>query len=156
MKIIEYLFIDDNTGLFSVLSHNLPLEQIPDSSPATYRLEIDTDLVLLIYLLNTESEIPGSFMEQVFPGLARMVWLTSEENLGNQEIPDIIREKVEDEETTVPVIILIAVEKDMVPELAGRFSEKGYFLDENSRLIIWNRRGDDHKNIWKSVFGRIE
>ncbi len=154
MRILEYLFIENEENLFTELSRGLSLERIPDSFPEAYRLEIDSGLVLLLYRLRSDSEISPGIFQNILPGLVRMIWLATEESLENWELPELIKQEEEKTDSDVPVWVVAGIDRDPVPAFVKRFSDRGLFLNEEGRLLIWNRQSDENRDIWKTILGK--
>ncbi len=156
MKIIESLFIEQNDDMFAGLSEVLPLAPLPDSKLPAFRLEIDPELVLIFYKIDTDTNLYPEILENIFPHLERIVLLTSAEDIDNFKIPAFVLQKMEEYSGSFTAVVVISLNDDSRRGLKEPYVDKGLFLGEGSHLFFWNpQQRDDSLRIWKKMWEKF-
>jgi hypothetical protein len=157
MKLIEALFIEQNNDLFGILSEVLPVVPLSDSKLPAFRLEIDPELVLLLYRIDSENSLSPEILDNIFPHLERIVLLVSLEDVDRFNIPELVERKINEYPVSVPAMVAMALNEKSVPSLKKQILEKGLYLGEKNRLFFWNpAQHGESLRIWKNIWMRIE
>ena len=92
MQILEILVFEDREGLFSEFSQFLPLAKLEQSHLPAFRLEIDRNLVLLIYCVDKDQKFSQEHLKNVFPHLSRIILLSDQQNFLNLDLPEVFQD----------------------------------------------------------------
>jgi hypothetical protein len=153
MQILEIMVFEDKEGLFSELSQFLPLVKIEQAHLPTFRLEIEQNLILLIYQVGGNHTLSLPYLKNVFPHLSRLLWLTDQQNFLDLKLPEEFQSLFDEYDPYIPSTIILAGDGQETNQLKESGIGSGYYLGPNSRLFFWNRSlPADRKRIWQMMW----
>jgi hypothetical protein len=154
MQILELLVYEENEGLFSEFSQFLPLVKVAQQNLPTYRLEIDRQLVLLVYYLSKDQNYSLQYLKNVFPHLTRLLWLSNKKGFEDLTLPEELQAIYEENDSSLPSTIVLAADRHSTEAESDSIMETGFNLNTNSRLIFWNREDQENVHrIWQKMWG---
>jgi hypothetical protein len=157
MKIIEALFIEQNNDLFGILSEVLPVVPLTDSKLPAFRLEIDPELILLLYRIESENILSSEILDNIFPHLERIVLLVSPEDIARFNIPEPVEQKMKEYPVPVPTMVAVALRGKSGLSLKKQILENGLYLGDKNRLFFWNpEQPAESVRIWKNIWTKID
>lgn len=156
MNIIETLVIEQEDGLFFKLSDEVPFTQIKEFEIPIYRLQVEHELVILIYRLTTGNNIPPEILDNVFPYIKSMLVLTTDESVDQWQFPEELMTGIKSENGDVLKFLISLSEVKDSTNLEKDIIQKGLEPETFTRLIHCNPNNRDMvKQTWKMVWGRF-
>ncbi len=155
MQIVETLVFETQNGLFEKLSNPLPLTSLGGTDIPTYRLEVDPELVIFIYLIEKNKSNGEQFLANLMPYIKTTVILTRNTELESLELPAFLLKHLNDFEERAPITLAL-VNKGEGNGRAEYLREHGFYLAERSRLVLLDE--DDKENriqVWKIAWGEL-
>ena len=156
MQIIETLVLEQHEGLFDILSGFLALDFIDELDVPVFRLEIDPELVILIYKLNAEQQVRNELLDNIFPHLKSVIIASERDSFGEWNFTPAISERLNTLEGEAAVILALEQSKDLMEKSPDYIIENGFSLGKRSRLLFWNPENKDSiKKVWKIAWGDL-
>jgi len=153
MKIFEIMILEDEEGLFTKFSRGIPMKILKANDFPVYRLEIDRSLVLIFYLFEIQKRPPAHLLENIFPSLKRIIWLSSQRQFMNLTPPAEYNELFEQFEDLIPSAVILDVGDDSQTDLAEALLHHGCYLGDQSRLYLWNAADPQNsRQIWQLIW----
>ncbi len=153
MQVIEVLALEQFTGLFEKIAKILPLNRIHGYQIPVWRLEIDPDLVVLIYQFDLAHEVPLFLLDNIFPHIKSVVALSTKENFGEWKFPSGVDERLNDLSGKAAVVLAIA---DAENSLFEYIVNNGLYLGKKGRMVFWNPVDRESiKRVWKMVLSDL-
>lgn len=153
MNILEIAILEQEEGLFRKFSQEIPLQVLTEYDFPVYRLEIDPNLILIFYIFDVQKRFPVNFLENIFPSLKRIIWLSSEQNFNDLIPPDEFKELFEQFEDAIPSAVILGVEDEKMTLMSEVLLHQGCYLGDQSRLYLWNE-GDPQssRQLWQLIW----
>ena len=153
MQILEILVFEDKKGLFSEFSQFLPLEKVEQSHLPAFRLEIERNLVLLIYCVDKDQKFSQEHLKNVFPHLSRFILLSDQQNFLNLDLPDVFQDLYNEYDPYIASTIVLAGDSGERIQPVESEGRPGYYLNKDSRLFFWNQnQPEDRNRIWQMMW----
>ena len=153
MQILEILVFEDKAGLFSKFSEFLPLAKVEQSHFTTFRLEIDRNLILLIYCINKNQKYSQEGLKNVFPHLCRFILLSDQQDFLNLNLPEDFQLLYDEYDPYIASTIVLTGDSEERSQPAEPETKAGYYLNQNSRLFFWNlNKPEDRNRIWQQMW----
>jgi len=153
MNILEIMILEEEGGLFGNFAREIPLQLLNEYDFPVYRLEIDPDLVLIFYIFEVQKRYPVHFLENIFPSLKRIIWLSSERKFIDMMPPDEFNELLEQFEDTIPSAVILGVGDDKMTMMSEALLHRGCYLGEQSSLYLWNQEDpQSSRQIWQLIW----
>lgn len=156
MKIFETLILSQEAQFFEELTSFLKLENEKIMDLDVYRLEIDEDLVFLMYHLDPERKIPRGVLEHLGPHLTAFLVITNGEF--GEILPSTIStiNDLAKDLSGTPTIMAIRADtrlKSLLNETVGR---DGLYLCQKGRVVFWDPDSPATKKqvfqlLWKDL-----
>jgi hypothetical protein len=154
MIILETLAIEQQPDLFDSLSQPLGLTLVNDQDFSVYRLEINPDIVILIYKLSAEEGVRTELLDNISMHLKTVLVVADPVDLGESKFPLVLTDWLLQLEKRVPITVAAPFLEYDRYQRPKYLADDGLYLGEKSRLIFW--RQDDRESIldvWKRVWG---
>lgn len=153
----EIAVIGVNPDYKDTLLSILPLDGERILNVDIYQMEIDTDLMIMLYDLDFSQEIPPQFLEHIKPHLSGILivgdWTLSAESIpGMDFVNDLIKTFPD-----IPVIMGVCMDGEDQSAIAVDVENRGLNLSQNSLVVFW--KSDDvnsMKNIWRGLLVDLE
>ncbi|GAB4366496.1 MAG: hypothetical protein Kow0042_06440 [Calditrichia bacterium] len=156
MTIVETLAIQSKEGLFESLSSPLNLNPVEGLDFPVYRLEINPEMVILIYQITGEQEIPDALWENIHRHLKAVLFISERDTFGDWEPSPMILDKLLDLEERTAMLIALESDEDWTEQIPDYISQKGLFLGEKARLLFWQGEDRDSQlKVWEMVWGEL-
>ena len=157
MNILEIIILEQEEGLFRKFAREIPLQLLNEYDFPVYRLEIDPNLVLIFYIFEVQTRYSAYFLENIFPSIKRVIWLSSEQNFIDLVPADEFIELLEQFEDTIPSAVILGVGDDKMTMMSEALLHQGCYLGDQSRLYLWNQ-GDpqNSRQIWQLIWSAHE
>ena len=157
MNILEIMILEQEEGLFRKFAREIPFQLLDEYDFPVYRLEIDPNLVLIFYIFIVQTRYPDHFLENIFPSLKRIIWLSSEQKFIELVPTDEFMELLEQFEDTIPSAVILGVGDDKLTMMSEALLHQGCYLSDQSRLYLWNQ-GDPQssRQIWQLIWSAHE
>ncbi|NOQ98124.1 MAG: hypothetical protein GQ561_08160 [Calditrichae bacterium] len=153
MKIYEIMILEHEEKLFTKFAQGIPVKMLEEYDFPVYRLEIDPSLVLIFYVFELQYIPPIHFLENIFPSLKRIIWLSREQQFMNLLPPDEYKKFFEQFEDIIPSAVVLAVADDNLPEMSEALLHQGCYLGDQSRLYLWNEKDPQNsRRIWQLIW----
>lgn len=155
MQIIETLVVEQSPEMFSGIAEILTLSDLKQVEVPIYRFEVDPDLVILIYRLNSERRIKKEILDSILPHLKLVILLSDKKSFSAEELASFVPEQLMSRQGDVPFILALR-EKNGEILLPDKIKQHGLFLGEKSRMMFWNP--DDPTSIlriWEEGWGDL-
>jgi hypothetical protein len=153
MQILEILVFEDREGLFSEFSQFLPLAKVEQSHLPAFRLEIDRNLVLLIYCVDKNQNFSQEHLKNIFPHLSRFILLSDQQNFLNLNFSEDFQALYNEYDPFIASTIVLAGVSSERRQPAEPEMQPGYYLNKDSRLFFWNQdQPEDRNRIWQMMW----
>jgi hypothetical protein len=149
MEIIESLVIEQSEGLFIQLSDQMPFSLFTEHPLKIYRLEVEPDLMMYFYVLDSRKNIPIDWLLNIFPSLKRIIFLADRNGVDEWELSDILIENIQRYIPSIPSYAIIFTDKKL--DRAEFFSNE-LPIKENVKILCWHR---SDKIIWRQIWKEI-
>lgn len=156
MKIIEVLVVEQEKGLFQEIARTVPLSQVEGFRYPAFRLEIDPELIIYFYVIDS-SVIPAiDFLEDIFPHIKRILILGVESAFRKWNFSDELVQLLEQHYEIIPTILVLVVEGDKRAQRGEVIFNSGFYLGHKSRLVNWERGNREQvSRIWEIVWNPV-
>lgn len=157
MNILEIAILEQEEGLFSKFTQEIPIHLLTEYDFPVYRVEIDPNLVLIFYIFDIQKRFPVYLLENIIPSLKRIIWLSSEQNFIDLMPPDEIKELFQQFEDAIPSAVILGVGDEKMTMMSEALLHQGCYLGDQSRLYLWNE-GDPQssRRIWQLIWSVLE
>ena len=156
MNIIETLVIEQEDGLFFKLSDEVPFTHIKEYEIPIYRLQVDHELVIMIYRLTTGKKIPFEILDNLFPYIRRILVLASGESIDQWQFPEELMTRINNGNGEVLKFLILLSEIKDSHDFKKDILQKGLEPEKFTRLIYCNPTNRDMiKQTWKLIWGRF-
>lgn len=157
MKILETALFSQNPQYLQELLNHLPLEKETVLDLEVYRFEIDEELVILMYNLNTPEKIPIDVLEHLSRHLSALLVVTDERpakmpaNLSS--LIDELAGKLSDK----AAVVAVRTEKENLQSLNAGIAATGFYLSSKGRVVFWNPETPDSlKQVWNMLWNTLQ
>ncbi len=156
MQILETLVVEQTDGLFGKLAEALPFIPITDLEIPVFRMEVNPDVVILVYKLNDGQQVSDVLMEHVLPHVKSAVFLANREAYSEWQSSPRVTELLPELEKRAAVVIALATSPEWTEQMADYIAENGMYLAERSRLMFWNpEERESLLQVWKKCWGDL-
>ena len=155
MQIIETLVIEQAPEMFSGMGEILPLSDLEQVEVPIYRFEVDSDLVILIYRLNSERQIKKEILDNILPHLKAVILLFDRSLFSTENYSLPFWDQLMEREREVPVILAVKAENADIA-LSEKIKSRGLYLGEKSRMMFWDPADRASLlRIWQEGWGNL-
>lgn len=156
MKIIEVLVIEQEKGLFQEIARGLPLNQVESFRYPAFRLEIDTELIIYFYVIDS-SVIPATdFLEDIFPHIKRMLILGVESAFRKWNFSEQLVQLLEQHYEIIPTVLVLVVEAEKHVQRSEVIFNSGLYLGNKSRLMNREQGNKEQvSRIWDILWNPV-
>lgn len=156
MKVIETLLIEQENGLFEILTEGIPFAHMNFFNVPVYRLQIEPDLVILLYKLDENTGISVEILNNIFPYLKRIILISSGESFHKWRLPKTLVEYIKNVNGDVPKFLILLSKSHVDANIKNSFLKDDLLPARFTREIFC--RPEDKNMIrqtWKMVWGRF-
>ncbi len=156
MKIIEVLVVEQEKGLFQEIARNVPLSQAEGFRYPTFRLEIDPELIIYFYVIDSSVIPAADFLEDIFPHIKRILILGVESAFRKWNFSDELVQLLEQHYEIIPTVLVLVMEEDKRAQRGEVIFHSGLYLGKRSRLVNWERGNKEQlSRIWEMFWNPV-
>lgn len=157
MKILETAVVAERAALLDELAAELPLEKERILDIDVYRMEIDEDLVILMYHLAGEQKISLEIVAHLQEHLGAFL-VVADNSGGNGFFPDA--EAAEELARLLegrPTVVAVKTEAGALKSLNEDIRSAGFFLAEKGRVMFWNTASPaSRRQVWNTLWQALQ
>lgn len=138
MKILETIVLSQKPNYFAELMMPLAPDKINVMGIDVYRVEIDDELIIMLYDLNMEEELPADVIRHLQPHLGALLILSDGnfESLGSEEAT--LLEEFGVALADRPIVLGIRSKKSELGNIPAAIIENGVYLSVKGRILFWD------------------
>ncbi len=156
MTIIESLVVEQEEGLFRELSRDLSLELMEGSAVPVLRMEVDPELVVYFYAVESLQSASPAVRDHVIPHMKRVVMIGHAGQLNKWVLPDFLREYLESYGDSLPQVLILCSEENEKRKIPEYLGVRGLYLGDYRRLLFWDRENPaDVRRVWQGVWEKF-
>jgi hypothetical protein len=150
MTIIEIIMLEQSPGVYSKLIQHFSFDIINSYDIPVLRLEIDPELVVLIYRFNMEVQPRETLLDNIFPHIKSIIVLTGGEDLQNLVFPENLVERLSEYFNRIPTIIAVPESNGGILKVPAYIEEHGLYLGPGNRMVFFNEESRESvQRVWK-------
>lgn len=157
MKILETAVVAERAELLDELAAELPLEKERLLDIDVYRMEIDEDLVILMYHLVEDQKIAPEIIDHLQEHLGAFLVIAgnpggSEFFPGAEAVEELAR-RLEGR----PTVVAVKTETAALKSLHADIRSAGFFLSEKGRVMFWNAASPaSRRQVWNTLWQALQ
>lgn len=157
MKILETALFSQNPQYLQELLGHLPVEKETVLDLKVYRFEIDEDLVILMYNLNTPEKIPLDVLEHLSRHLSALLVVTDEKPAKMPANLSSLIDELAGELSDKATVVAVRTEPENLQSLNAGIAAAGFYLSANGRVVFWNPEAPDSlKQVWNMLWNTLQ
>ena len=157
MKILETAVVAERAELLGELAAELPLQKERILDIDVYRLEIDEDLVILMYHLDEDQKMAPEMMDHLQEHLG--AFLVVADNPGGNgffpgaEAAEELARRLEGR----PTVVAVKSDADALKLLNADIRSAGFFLSPKGRVMFWNAASPaSRRQVWNTLWQSLQ
>jgi hypothetical protein len=116
-------------------------------------LEIDKNLVLLIYCVDNTQNFSQEHLKNVFPHLSRFILLSDQQNFLNLNFSEDFQALYNEYDPYIASTVVLAGDSSERKQPVEAKMRSGFYLNKDSRLFFWNQdQPEDRNRIWQMMW----
>ena len=157
MKILETAIFSQQPEYLQELLSGLTVETENLLDLDVYRLEVDEDLVILIYDLSKGDKILSDVLEHLSRHLSALLIITDENVSGISANVSSLLDELAGELSDKAVVVAVRSAEKSLQALNEPLTESGFYLSEKGRVIFWNPENPATvQRIWDMIWNTLQ
>jgi hypothetical protein len=157
MKIVETAIISQNPQYLKELTRGFPLEKETVLDIDVYRFEIDEELTILLYDLNTKEKIPPPVLEHLSRHLSGFLLITDTRVAEFPPNLSVLADDIANNLTDIPTVVAVRTEEEKLQALNEAIVNSGFYLSEKGRVLFWAPETEHSKRrIWSTIWNDLQ